>query len=184
MQAARDAEDALRQLEELPPYSPDLEHIVRLAHELRTVRRPLANSSQLTDGLLDSARRSSAAARSLVERWRWPDGDLYDDAPGAGLPGERHTHVVCDALAEVRVRELDDPSRPRHSVAADVFDEAVDSAGTLRDYLALQAGGDEYVERHGVPAELARRYQREPARTRALLGFGALVNESYGPPDA
>ncbi len=154
-----------------------------MALELRALHGRLSAAQSLTRELVDSGRRTVTSARTLLRIIGQQPRDPCEPVPG--LLREADPHSVRDALAEVRVRYLRQPGTPLYRVACEVYDEQVDAAASVDEFVSLQAAGDQSLMRDRLPRELADRFRRDPNGTRALLGFLVLVRESYGyPPEA
>ena len=177
LEVRHEAEDLL---DELPPHSLERETVARSVADLRRLQQRVGGLREATRETAESAGRTLRAVRSTLERLRWQRGDFEPQTAGAGLEGESHTHVVCDALAEVRARFVREPERPLESIANEVFDQHVQRFSTLREYRELQAAGAELLEEEGLAGGLVARYRRDPAGTRALLGFVSFVRRSCG----
>jgi len=180
----RDLERRLQDLQGLPPLSPERETVGPVLAELRLIHGSLSGGREVTRDLLDAGRRTIRTADAVLGRVRAPTEVPHTGndpgAPGAAVLDERDTHVVCDALAEVRVRYLKQPDRPLWRVAAEVYEQHVEGRETYREFLTLEAAGEESIALEGVPDELAERYERDPQATGAVLGFISLVRETYG----
>lgn len=176
----RDLERRLHDLQELRPRSPEGETVAPVLAELRHIHDRLSAEREVTMDLLEAGRRTIRSADEVLGRVTAPRAEMDPYAPGAAVLDEMDTHVVCDALAEVRVRHLKRPETPLWRVAAEVYEQHVEDLETYREFLTLEAAGEESIARDGVPSELIERYEHDAKATRALLGFISLVRETYG----
>ena len=181
----RDLERRLQDLQELPSLSPERETVAPVLAELRLIHSSLSGAREVTHDLIEAGRRTIRTADEVLGRVTTSQAEFDQRAPGAAVLYETDTHVVCDALAEVRVRYLKDPRMPLWRVAAEVYEQHVEDRETYRELVTLEAAGQELIARDGIPDELAERYWHDSRATRALLGFLSLVRQTYGyAPDA